>query len=235
MRIRGKICGKKPLDVARIQHERPPEIRRKSFRNLCATLQQAPDPQPGEAAKGNLQTAGPVDSHAIWVLLLPVIPLPEQLLCIPRFGRQTISLGQSDKVLVAIEFPNDLRVARLVKVEIAHPEPCGEGHLLAMHSIKMPIYFRAVVNAFVPEKVEAVPVNLLGVFDNFLNHLRSTLTKPVDNLRHLFRPEKEAAASLRPGSTAVLHEPNAHSAQQEVRAFCNFLSRAHTQFFPIHP
>src|SRR6266849_638575 len=194
MRIRGKICGKKPLDVARIQHERPPEIRRKSFRNLCATLQQAPYPQPGEAAKGNLQTAGPVDSHAIRVLLLPVIPLPEQLLRIPRFGRQTISLGQGDQVLVAIEFPNDLRVARLVKVEIAYPEPGSAGRPLAMHGIQMPIYFRAVVNAFVPEKVEAVPANLFSVFDNFLNHLRLTLMKPIDNLRHLFGPEKEAAA-----------------------------------------
>ena len=112
-------------------------------------------------------------------------------------------------MLVAIELPDDLRVPHLIKVEIAHPEPCGEGHLLAMHGIQMPIDFRAVVHPFVPEKVEAVPANLLGVFDNFLNHLRSTLTKPVDNLRHLFRPEKEAAASLRPGSTAVLHEPNA--------------------------
>src|SRR5712691_8559180 len=225
MRIRGKICGKKSLDVARIQHERPPEIRRKSFGNLCATLQQAPDPQPGEAAKGNLQTAGPVDSHAIRVLLLPVIPLPEQLLHIPRFGRQTISLGQSDKVLVAIEFPNDLRVSRLVKVEIAHSEPCAEGRPLAMHGIQMPVDFRSVVHAFVPEKVEAVPANLIGVFDNFLNNIRLTLTKPIDTLPHLFGPDKEAAAALRPVSAPLLHEPDSHSAQHEVRAFYNFLPR----------
>src|SRR5215472_18517425 len=99
-----------------VQRQSTPKIEREIFWNDRATIQQIPYPQPRKTPECHLEAACPVDSDSIWILLMPVIPLPEQLLRIARVSGQAISLGKSDQVLVTTELPSDLCVSHAVKV-----------------------------------------------------------------------------------------------------------------------
>src|SRR5260370_42684467 len=96
-------------------------IEQAATEGLVETLsRQVIDPHPGESAKRDLESARPVDPTLKRVLLEPAFELARNLDQEILPSRQQVGLGQQDQVLMAVEFPNNLVVARLGGVEIGN-------------------------------------------------------------------------------------------------------------------
>jgi len=71
-------------------------------------------------------------------------------------------------VLMAVQFPGDLRISNLLEVEIFHLEPRFAPSLLAMHGVGMPSDLRAIIQIFVALEIEAVGADLFRVQDDVI-------------------------------------------------------------------
>src|SRR6516162_5398333 len=98
-----------------------------------------PDPEPGHAAERHFQTAGPVYADRVGVLLLPVVPLVEQLAGILFLAADAVGLGQGNEMLVPIQLPDSLRVTHLRKIEIANAEPGFTRDPLVVDNVQLPV------------------------------------------------------------------------------------------------
>ena len=73
------------------------------------------------ARKRHFEGASPVDAALERVLAPPVLKLAEDVIAVGFVASEHGSLGQQDKVLVAVDLPNELVIASGGEVEIRNP------------------------------------------------------------------------------------------------------------------
>jgi hypothetical protein len=89
-------------------------------------------PEPGQRAEGDFERTGPIDANRVGVLALPVRPLGQDLVA-------ETGLRQCDKVLVAVQLPDDFVVADLIEVEEGDLVPRFARGALAMDGVEVPV------------------------------------------------------------------------------------------------
>ena len=179
MRIRRKIGRQVTLNMAAVQSLGTKPFFSEFSRHDWRAFQQLIHPNPGKTTKRHLETADPVDSKRVWILGLPVPPLPEYLVCItPLFGKP-IRFGQSDQMLMTVQFPRDLAIPNLVEVEITDLVESLSGSLFPMYRVEMPIDGIAVFQILVAEKIKMVTADFVGLANDVLSLLRKSLTNYV--------------------------------------------------------
>src|ERR1700733_12983465 len=108
------------------------------------------NPEPGKGAEGDFQRAGPVDADGVRVFALTVIPLRPQLPGEAVVFSQPPGFGKGDKVLVAVQFPDDFVIANLIEIEERNLVPGLARGAFVVHGVEMPVDRRTEVEAFVP-------------------------------------------------------------------------------------
>ena len=105
---------------------------------------------------------------------------------------EPVSLGKDHPVLVAVELPDDFRVADGFEIKERDLVPRPERGSSAADRIEMPVDVGAKAEVLVPEKVEAAIADLLGPVDDPVALLRQAIADDLDQTRHLGRIEEEA-------------------------------------------
>src|SRR5215467_2639444 len=193
-----------------------------------------PDPQPGQASKSYFQAAYPVNSHWIWVFLAPVIPQLKQLFSVGFFFAQAISFCESHQDLVPVEFPNHLRIADLMKVQVGNTEPWNKRSALAVNCIQMPVGFWSVTHSGIAEQVKPMPADLLAALHNLFRCFGKEPPKSRKDLGQLFSVKKEAPAMFEAFPVIAVHGRVAHLMRSKIAILCQGLNRPHTNLVPAH-
>src|SRR3954462_12831498 len=118
--------------------------------NSRSTLHNVGGPQPGQAAESRFQAAGPVNAYRIGVFCPPVPPLPQHLVGKAAIACQSVGLGQRDQVLMAIQFPRDLAVPDLRKIQIMNLVKRLSRSSFSVNGVEMPVDRTAEIKALVP-------------------------------------------------------------------------------------
>ena len=164
---------------------------------------------------------------------MPVLPLRDQLIGELWIARKPVGLGQRHQMLVAVEFPSNLRVAHFLDVEVLHIEPWLGRTALAMHEVEVPIDLRAVVQILVPQKVEPVSANSLGARHDVCSSRWKLLLENRAQGFGLGRREEEA--SLRYERVGKFPgEVMAARTAEGIDASGQMLSRAVEEFLAAH-
>jgi hypothetical protein len=90
---------------------------------------------------------------------------------------ETKRLGESDQVLVTIEFPCNFAVPDFTEIEVFHLKPWLPWRPFSVHSVRVPVDLRSIVQRFVSQKIKPMLTNALGTLDDLLGRLRKQLTQ----------------------------------------------------------
>src|SRR3982750_2275597 len=83
-------------------------------------------PDPRHRPERYLETAGPVDPHSRRILLHPAIQVVNEGLGEDLVARQHISHAEGEKMLVAVQFPDNLAIARFRRTKLVKLFPMFE-------------------------------------------------------------------------------------------------------------
>ena len=123
-------------------------------------------PNPGQRPEGHFQRAGPIDSPAVRVLCKPALELSLNLFEICGVSGEPICLGQQHELLVPVQLPNELVVARPGCIKIWDSPEIIQPGLYFARVIAAPADLRPCVNLSA-ENRERVFSDLRGQFDHF--------------------------------------------------------------------
>lgn len=148
------------------------------------------DPDPGERAERDFESAGPIDAVLEGVLREPALQLPHDLgeKLLPA-GKQ-ISLREQDQMLVAIDLPNAFVVAGAGSVEVGNAAEIQGAGFDAAHIIAAPADIGAGFEGDSEER-ESMVENVLR-YAEALGGERSGF-EAVRNLRRIGQSLKPAA------------------------------------------
>src|SRR5580698_5552 len=127
-------------------------------RGIC---QQIINRKPRKTAEGNLERTRPIDAHRIRIVTLPMVPLVEQLGRVLVVPAESVSLRQRCQMLVPIQFPGNLAVADLQKIEVANLEPGPKRRAFVVNTVVMPIDLGSIIEILIPQQIETVAANPL--------------------------------------------------------------------------
>src|SRR5271170_4355165 len=178
MRIGRKISRKIALEVASVAAQAAQPLVAKVGQS-ASPFQQVIAPKPGETSKCRFQTAGPIDADGVGIVGLPLPPLPQHFVDKPGIARQPVGLRESDEVLMAIQLPRDLAITHFVEIQIAHLVKQLLRSSLPVNKVEMPVNYRAIVEIFVAQQVEA----MLADFLRLVNDPLSLAGKPLAQQR----------------------------------------------------
>ena len=117
-----------------------------------ARADEVEDPDPGQGAERDFERAGPVDAALEGVLVPPVFELAKDVLAVRLVAGEHGSLGQQNKMLVAIDFPNELVIAGSSEVEIRNPAEVACRRFDAAVRVATPGDLVAVIDDAVEER-----------------------------------------------------------------------------------
>ncbi len=220
--------------MAPVQCEDPRPGKAQFGRHHRRALQQEERPDPGEAAERQLQAACPVHSDGIRVLPQPVPPLPDGRVGKLLLPGEPIRLGERDQMLVPVEFPGDLRIPNLRKVQVADLEPGDARRPLTVDQVEVPVDLRAVVEIRKTQQVKAVPADLLCRSDNLGRGLRHAAPQQAADFGDLRFVEEEPPLRIRPGASQVLGKIKSPGRSISVDAGLQMLAHAVQQLLPAH-
>src|SRR5436309_4755183 len=104
------------------------------------------------------------------------MPLRKYLVCEPLVAGQAVCLGERNQMLMAVQFPRDLAVANLSKVQVLDAVEWLLRRGFPMNSIEMPIDLLPVVEIRVSQQIEAMGTNLFRAFNHCVGLLGKALT-----------------------------------------------------------
>ena|SRR5579863_6214265 len=99
---------------------------------------------------------------------MPMDPLAKKFACKFVVAGNPIRLGERHQMLMAIQFPRDLAITDLIKIQVMNLEERFSGRTLPVYAIAMPIDFRSVVNIAMPEKIEPMFAESLSALDDLI-------------------------------------------------------------------
>src|SRR6516165_6911720 len=108
--------------------------------------QKMPYPYPRQRSKPNLKRTSPVDSTLKRVVVPPVFKLADNRFEVPRVRRRQECLRQQHQVLMAVDLPNDLVIARNCDVKIRDESEVITRRLLTTQGIPSPLRNGAVID-----------------------------------------------------------------------------------------
>ena len=167
---------------------------------------QVVNPDPGERAERHLEGAGPVDAALERVRLHPAFPLRKGVVQKLRPARQPPRLREQNQVLMPIDLPDDLVVARARGIEVRNAAEVGGSGLDAAGVIAPPadvppgLYVEAEQRETAPQNVpgDALDVGRVG--------------GPPQPPHHRFRIGKRGQRRhcIQPGLGRAKQEPSVH-------------------------
>jgi hypothetical protein len=170
----------------------------------------------------------------IRILLLPVVPLPEEFHSVTIFSGEAICHGQRDQVLMAAQFPRDLCIPNLIEVQVRDTEPGAERSALAMNGIAVPIDLRTILHVLVPEQVELMAANPVSTYCELSRQVGQVFPQVVQDAGHLVAAEEEIAVLLVRRDNEILAETPSQPGKQKIPALGCFLVQAPAEFGRIH-
>jgi len=111
-----------------------------------------PDPRPGQGAKRCFQSAGPVDSPAERILVQPAFQLAEDLPVAGGIVLHAARLRQQHQVLVPVQFPDDLVIARTLEIQVRDQPEVAQAGLHRVLVIAAPTDFRTCVYRYAQQR-----------------------------------------------------------------------------------
>ena len=106
---------------------------------------------------------------------MPVRPMRENLAHKLVIARKPVRFGQSDKMLMTVEFPGNLRVSHFCEIEILYLEPGFAWSTLAMHHIRVPVDLRTIIEILVAQQVETMAANFFCLENDVVRLRRKDL------------------------------------------------------------
>src|SRR5580698_10871910 len=134
-------------------------------RHLAAN--QVIHPDPGQGAKGDFERAGPVGPAMKRVGRDPAFELRLNFVPMASVAGQQIRLGQDNQVLMTVQFPDQLVVARAGRVEVRYAAEVDGAGFNAARIIAAPMDILAGVNDG-PKDWKLVAMDLIGQIDDLL-------------------------------------------------------------------
>src|SRR4029077_10459401 len=99
-------------------------------------------------------------------------------------------------MLMTIQFPYDLWVAKLSKIHLVDLEPGFARSPLLVHRVEMPIDLCSIVDTLMPQEVESVQADGICFGNDVLGLIGKSFAEQCDDLRQLFGSENKTTDGL---------------------------------------
>ncbi len=140
MGIGGEIDGQVFKEIAAVLIQR----REEAFTELRGHgfADKLPEPDPRYCPESHFESAGPIDAALKRVLGEPGFELSEDLVKILGFAGKQMGLGQENKMLMTVEFPDEFVVAHCFETQIFDATEVIRGRGFLRDVVATPIYIR---------------------------------------------------------------------------------------------
>ena len=139
MGVRAEIRRQIPLDVSRVQVqilERAKEDGSLEARGISHEIER---PYPGNGAKRQFETTGPIDSDLRRIVIHPRGNVVRDERCITIVIREQVRATECHKVLMAIQLPCELAIAGHERVEVCYSAPVYRRRAFTRERLQSPI------------------------------------------------------------------------------------------------
>src|SRR5437868_13407621 len=120
---------------------------------LCV-FEEMERPQPSDGAKRNFETARPVDTELRRVRVHPSVGVCDERLGVSFIARVPVSATERHEVLMPVQLPSELLVARDARIEKVNLAPMDERRAHARRGFEMPINGRAEVERALTQQIK---------------------------------------------------------------------------------
>src|SRR5205085_6758180 len=147
--------------MARVRVQEFQQARENGRRERLRVFEKVERPQPSDGAERDFETARPDDAELWRVRIHPTLDVRDERLGVSSIARVPVSAPQRHEVLMPVQLPSELLVARDAWIEKVNLAPMDERRAHARRGFEMPINGRAEVERALAQQIK------LPCFDRF--------------------------------------------------------------------
>ena len=102
-------------------------------------------------------------------------------------ARKPVSTPQSDEVLVAVKFPDDLLVTKQIRVEIIQATPVNDWRAFACDWFQMPVDWSSEAEITKAQKVKGAVCDAVGLLDDLVFSIGPTASQFADSCLRIIK------------------------------------------------
>ena len=131
--------------MARVRVQEFQQARENGRRERLRVFEKVERPQPSDGAERDFETARPVDAELWRVRVHPSVGVRDERLSVRLIIRVPVSAPQRHEVLMPVQLPSELLVARDARIKKVNFAPMDERRAHARRGFEMPINGRAEI------------------------------------------------------------------------------------------
>ena len=201
----GAVVGRQiRLDVSPMQQDELQRALERSRGEARGVPKEIEPPDPGNHSERQLKTARPVDPALGWIGVHPGHQVVDECRGVVLVAGIPIGFPECREVLMPIQLPGQLVLARDVGIQMIDPAPVCQPGPQAGHRIPVPVDRGAKVQTGAAEQVELPLTNTLGPFEHTAFKVRPAAAERRHDLLRLAESREEARRRSR---TEPLQQP----------------------------